>query len=151
MVTESRTQTHRNWNPSLTGYGLAFEPASRHAIGRGTLDNRTPKEYGGCMFTVIETPLFQRQWPLYWSEEERGVFAAYIATHPGSGDVIPESGGLRKVRWSQAGSGKSGGVRVIYYTLTAEGKVVLLTLYAKAKTDNLTGSKLREIRRALEN
>jgi len=31
------------------------------------------------MFTVVETPLFQKQWPLYWSEEERGEFAAYIA------------------------------------------------------------------------
>jgi hypothetical protein len=66
--------------------------------------------------------------------------------------VVPGSGGIRKVRWSRAGSGKSGGVRVIYFTRTAEGEVVLLTLYAKAKTktDNLTGAKLKEIRRALE-
>ena len=48
------------------------------------------------------------------------------------------------------GSGKSGGAQVIYFTRTAEGEVVLLTLYAKAKTDNLTGPKLKEIRRALE-
>ena len=64
--------------------------------------------------------------------------------------TVPESGGIRKVRWGRAGSGKSGGVRVIYFTRTAEGEVVLLTLYAKAKTDNLTGPKLKEIRRALE-
>jgi hypothetical protein len=102
------------------------------------------------MFTVVETPLFQRQWPLYWSEEERGAFAAYIAEHPKAGDVVPDSGGIRKVRWARAGSGKSGGVRVIYFMRTAEGEVVLLTLYAKAKTDNLTGTKLKEIRRALE-
>lgn len=42
------------------------------------------------------------------------------------------------------------GVRVIYFTRTAEGEVVLLTLYAKAKTDNISGAKLKEIRRALE-
>lgn len=102
------------------------------------------------MFTVVETPLFQRQWPLYWSEEERGAFAAYIAEHPKAGDVVPDSGGIRKVRWGRAGTGKSGGVRVIYFMRTAEGEVVLLTLYAKAKTDNLTGTKLKEIRRALE-
>lgn len=48
------------------------------------------------------------------------------------------------------GSGKSGGVRVIYYTRTTEGELILLTLYAKSKTDNLTGSKLKEIRHALE-
>lgn len=99
---------------------------------------------------VVETPLFQRQWPLYWTEEERGVFAAYIAAHPAAGDVVPESGGIRKVRWSCSGSGKSGGVRAIYFTRTSEGEVVLLTLYAKAKADNITGAKLKEIRRALE-
>lgn len=63
---------------------------------------------------------------------------------------MPGSGGVRKVRWGRAGLGKSGGVRVIYFTRIEEGVVVLRTLYAKAKTDNLTGQKLKEIRRALE-
>jgi hypothetical protein len=80
------------------------------------------------MLTVVETLLFQRQWPMYWTEEERGEFAAYIAEHPSAGAVVPESGGIRKVRWGRAGSGKSGGVRVIYFTRTDEGEVVLLTL-----------------------
>ena len=102
------------------------------------------------MLTVIETPLFQRQWPLYWTEDERGSLCAYIAEYPNAGDVVPESGGLRKVRWRREGSGKSGGVRVIYYTRKPEGELILLTLYAKTKTDNLTGSKLKEIRHALE-
>ncbi|MTW19891.1 transcriptional regulator [Allochromatium palmeri] len=102
------------------------------------------------MLTVIETPLFQKQWPLYWTEEERGSFAAYIAENPDAGDVIPDSGGLRKVRWRRAASGKSSGVRVIYYTRTTAGELILLTLYAKSKTDNLTGQKLKEIRHALE-
>jgi hypothetical protein len=114
------------------------------------MDNRAPLAYSLTMLTVVETLLFQRQWPMYWSEEERGVFAAYIAEHPTAGDVVPESGGIRKIRWGRAGSGKSGGVRVIYFTRTAEGEVVLLTLYAKSKTDNLTGPKLKEIRHALE-
>lgn len=102
------------------------------------------------MLTVVETVLFQKLWPLYWTEDERGAFAAYIAQHPNAGEVVRGSGGIRKVRWSRAGMGKSGGVRVIYFTRNAEGEVVLLTLYAKAKTDNLTGAKLKEIRRALE-
>jgi hypothetical protein len=79
-----------------------------------------------------------------------GSFAAYIAEHPNDGDVVPGSGGIRKVRWSRAGTGKSGGVRVIYFTRTALGEIVLLTLYAKNQIYNLTGSKLKEIRRALE-
>jgi hypothetical protein len=64
---------------------------------------------------------------------------------------VPESGGIRKLRWGRSGSGKSGGVRVIYFARKAEGEVVLFTLDANAKTDNLTGPKLKEIRRALEN
>lgn len=102
------------------------------------------------MLTVVETLLFQKQWPLYWSEEERSAFAVFIAAQPDAGDVVPESGGIRKVRWRRAGSGKSGGVRVIYFVRTLQEKVVLLTLYAKANTDNITGAKLKEIRRVLE-
>jgi hypothetical protein len=102
------------------------------------------------MHTVVETLLFQRQWPLYWTEEQRGSFAAHIAEHPTVGDVVPGSGGIRKVRWGISGTGKSGGVPVIYFTRNPEGEVVLLTLYAKSKTDNLTGPKLKEIRRVLE-
>jgi len=102
------------------------------------------------MLTVIETPLFQKQWPLYWTEDERGSFAAYISERPDAGDVVQDSGGLRKVRWRRKGTGKSGGVRVIYYTHTADGELVLLTLYAKAKTNNLTGPRLKDIRHALE-
>ena len=102
------------------------------------------------MLTVVETLLFQRQWPLYWEEEERAEFAVFIANDPLAGVVVRDSGGIRKVRWSREGSGKSGGVRVIYFTRLAEGEVVLLTLYAKSKTDNLAGAKLKEIRRALE-
>lgn len=102
------------------------------------------------MLTVVETLLFQKQWPLYWTEEERGEFATHIAEFPDAGDVVPESGEIRKIRWRRAGSGKSGGVRVIYFMRTDEEEVVLLTLYAKSKTDNITGAKLKEIRRALE-
>ncbi len=58
----------------------------------------TPWAYSEFMFTVVETPLFQKQWPLYWSEDQRGEFAAYIGEFPNAGDVVPHSGGIRKVR-----------------------------------------------------
>jgi hypothetical protein len=102
------------------------------------------------MFTVVETLLFQKQWPSYWMEDERGEFASFISTNPQAGDVVPDSGGIRKVRWKRRGTGKSGGVRVIYYIRNGAEELVLLTLYAKSTTDNLTGVVLREIRRALE-
>lgn len=102
------------------------------------------------MFTVVETPLFQKQWPAYWTEEERGEFAAHLSANPDAGDLVPESGGIRKLRWKRQGTGKSSGVRVIYFMRNQAEEVVLLTLYAKSKTDNLTGPVLKEIRRALE-
>jgi hypothetical protein len=95
--------------------------------------------------TVIETPLFARLWPDYWTEEERIEFAAYVATYPDVGDVIPQSGGCRKVRWSREGIGKQGGVRVIYFNRRAQGNIVLLVIYAKSARDNIAASVLRQI------
>lgn len=50
-----------------------------------------------------------------WSEEERTAFIDYIARNPEAGDIIPDTGGVRKIRWSRRGSGKRGGVRVVYF------------------------------------
>lgn len=114
------------------------------------MDSHESSSYASAVLTVIETPLFQRQWPLYWTEDERGASCSYIALHPEAGAVVPDSGELRKVCWRRRRSGKSGGVRVIYYAQSAKGELILLTLYAKAKTDNITGPRLPEIRDALE-
>jgi hypothetical protein len=102
------------------------------------------------MFTVVESPLFQRLWPRYWDEDERAEFAAYIALDPEAGSVIRGSGGVRKVRWAREGTGKSGGVRIVYLTRNEAGEVYLLTLYAKSVSGNISLNTLKEIRRALE-
>jgi hypothetical protein len=102
------------------------------------------------VLTVVESPIFQKLWPLYWSEEERGEFAAHIAAHPDIGVVIRGSGGVRKVRWSRPGTGKSGGVRVVYLLRNEEGEVYLLTLFAKSESENIPLAVLKEIRCALE-
>jgi mRNA-degrading endonuclease RelE of RelBE toxin-antitoxin system len=102
------------------------------------------------MFTVVETTVFQKIWPHYWHEDERGEFASFISHSPSAGDVVPGSGGIRKVRWKRPGTGKSSGVRVIYYVLNAKEEIVLLTLYAKATTENLSAAQLKGIRDALE-
>ncbi|WP_338114215.1 transcriptional regulator [Thiorhodococcus mannitoliphagus] len=75
------------------------------------------------MLTIAETPSFTRLWPDYWTEEERGEFCVWIARNPLVGDVVPGTGGVRKVRWSMSGSGKQGGVRVIYYNRLADGRI----------------------------
>ena len=103
------------------------------------------------MLTVIETPSFQRLWPDYWTEEERGAFAAWLAQHPDAGDVVPRSGGLRKVRWGRAGTGKSGGVRVIYFNRLANGEIWLLLIYAKSVADNIPANVLRDLKKEFDN
>lgn len=75
----------------------------------------------------------------------------YIALNPTAGVVIRESGGLRKVRWERPGSGKSGGVRIIYFVRSEHGEVMLVTMFAKGKMGNIPAAKLKEICRALEN
>ncbi|MSQ73563.1 MAG: transcriptional regulator [Betaproteobacteria bacterium] len=101
------------------------------------------------MFTVVETPAFSKLCGDYWSEDERGAFAAWIAANPEAGDVIPGSGGCRKVRWSRAGSGKRGGVRVIHYNQLADGRIYLLLVYAKSAQDNVSANVLLKIKEAL--
>ncbi|KQP22452.1 hypothetical protein ASF43_00520 [Pseudorhodoferax sp. Leaf267] len=81
---------------------------------------------------------------------ERAEFASFMAAYPDAGSVIRGSGGVRKVRWSREGTGKSGGVRIVYLTRNQVGEVYLLTLYAKSESENISLSTLKEIRRALE-
>lgn len=89
------------------------------------------------MYAVVETAIFQRYAADIWTSEEKHGFIDWIAEHPDAGDLIPGSGGLRKVRWSRAGMGKRGGARVIYFIKTARGEIWLLIAYAKAKFDKL--------------
>jgi hypothetical protein len=71
------------------------------------------------MYTLIETPIFTADAKTLWTEDERGAFCAWRVQNPEAGDVIPGSGGCRKVRWNRTGSGKSGGVRIIYFNRLA--------------------------------
>lgn len=95
------------------------------------------------LLTVIESPLFSNHWPDYWTAEQHSDFVAYIAGSPEAGDVIPGSGGCRKVRWAGDGKGKRGGVRVIYTLRLANGAVVALTIYGKGAKENIPAHVLR--------
>jgi hypothetical protein len=98
------------------------------------------------MLTVVETAEFLVWAKQVWSEDERDAFVGWIAQNPDSGDVIPHTGGLRKVRFSRQGMGRRGGVRVIYALRRSAGHVVLLLVYAKAKFDNLRPEFLQKLK-----
>ena len=67
------------------------------------------------------------------------------------GEVVPGSGGVRKVRWGMAGRGKRGGVRVIYFNRLSAGEIWLLVLYAKSEAENIPAHVLRQIKEEIEN
>lgn len=70
-------------------------------------------------------------------DDEYALFQQYLINNPEAGDVIPGSGGVRKIRWKQPGKGKRGGIRVIYYVRRQAGEFWMLTLYAKSMHDNV--------------
>ncbi|MEJ7137127.1 transcriptional regulator [Amphibiibacter pelophylacis] len=97
------------------------------------------------LMTVTETPEFIASVSRIWSEAERHDFIDWIADNPDSGDVIPGSGGLRKVRWSAQGKGKRGGARVVYFIRTQQGDLVLVTAYTKGRIENIPAHLLRSL------
>ena len=99
------------------------------------------------MLTVIETPTFQKLVDVVWSEDERLEFVTWLSRNPLAGDVIPGAEGARKVRWNCSGRGKRGGARIIYFNLSAEGVLYLITLYRKSEQANI---KSDAIKRAIE-
>lgn len=100
----------------------------------------------GSLITIAETPRFIEQASAVWSREEREAFVAYIAANPAAGAVIPETGGVRKVRWRREGSGKRGGARVIYFYHDRDRPLYLLMVYAKARQENLSAEEKKIVR-----
>jgi hypothetical protein len=99
--------------------------------------------------TVAQTPIFQKYAAAIWTSDELDRLVNWIALNPLAGDVIPGSGGLRKVRWFASGRGKRGGARVIYYNLLQDGTVWLLMAYTKARLDNLPPKVLKELKNGI--
>lgn len=96
--------------------------------------------------TVIETEIYLRSAERLMTEPERAAVVDFFAADPSAGDVIPGTGGLRKVRVPLAGRGKRGGARVITCFVHARG-VYLLLAYAKNEQANLTPAQAQTLAR----
>lgn len=94
----------------------------------------------------LETPVFTRQIKGLVDDEEYRLLQARLIANPDAGDLIPRSGGLRKIRMRVAGRGKRGGARVIYYWVTAKSQIYMLLAYAKNVQEDLTEEQLRVMR-----
>jgi mRNA-degrading endonuclease RelE of RelBE toxin-antitoxin system len=94
----------------------------------------------------VETPVFTAQLIGLLNDEEYSGLQHFLMRDPDAGDLIPESGGLRKVRWSARGKGKRGGVRVIYYFVDQADQIRFLLIYRKGAKDDLTRSEKKQLR-----
>lgn len=102
------------------------------------------------MVTFVESPLFTKQVHDYLTDSEYSVFQEYLAANPEIGDLVRGSGGVRKVRWSRRGTGKSGGVRVLCFARTEAGEIWLLLIYAKSAVDSIPGHILKALKEEMQ-
>lgn len=109
------------------------------------LSSSTPMAYTRHDFTFIESSIFERTRPAYLDDDEYSELQQFLMQNPEVGELIPGSGGVRKARWTRAGMGKRGGLRIIYYVRYEPNEFWMLTVYAKAKRDNVPAHILRQL------
>ena len=87
---------------------------------------------------IVETVSYLKAVEDIWDEETQIDFKNYISLHPDKGDIIPGTGGIRKIRWQGSGHGKRGGARIIYYVYNDKNPIYLLFAYPKNTQENLS-------------
>lgn len=100
----------------------------------------------------IEAPAFTRHLPDYLSDSGYRQLQARLAANPELGDLMPGTGGFRKMRWADArrGKGRRGGLRIIYYHFSSDHQIWLMTLYDKSEAADLTPAQKKALKSAIE-
>ncbi|BBL73028.1 type II toxin-antitoxin system RelE/ParE family toxin [Methylomagnum ishizawai] len=98
---------------------------------------------------IIEYPGFTKTIGELMDDEDYRALQNALVENPERGDLIPGTGGLRKIRWSLAGRGKQGGARIIYYWWTRTSRLYLLLAYPKNVQDNLTPTQAKRLAEAI--
>ena len=97
------------------------------------------------LITIAELDEYQRRAEKLLAERERQDIVNYVAAFPKTGDLIPGTNGVRKLRWRRGGKGKSGGVRVIYYFHSERMPLYLLTVFAKNERADLSQAERNDL------
>jgi hypothetical protein len=95
---------------------------------------------------IIETSVFTRIIRSLLNDDDYHQLQRVLVQYPDIGELIPGSGGLRKVRWKIEGKGKRGGIRVIYYWMAADNQIWMLYAYPKNRQTDLDREQLKILR-----
>ena len=100
----------------------------------------------------IEAPAFTRYVGDYLDDDAYRALQVRLAQNPLLGDVMPGTGGFRKVRWadSRRGKGRRGGLRIIYFYFESNRQVWLMTLYDKSEASDLSPQEKKLLRVAID-
>jgi len=98
----------------------------------------------------VETPVFTRAICEFVTDEVYRALQIALLLRPEQGSLIPGGGGLRKVRCQSAGSGKRGGLRIIYFWHPEEAVFYMLLAYPKSHQQNLSPEQSRILRRVVK-
>lgn len=109
------------------------------------IDKYNPMDYNTNMQTIVELPEFIKRADKLLSSLEKDELINHLAAHAKAGDLMTGTGGIRKLRWSAQGKGKSGGVRVIYYYYNKSIPLFLLTAFGKGEKANLSKAERNEL------
>ena len=101
------------------------------------------------LHTVVETPEFAAGARQVLTDAERAGLIDHLAATPSAGELMPGTGGARKLRWGAKGKGKRGGARVITYYGGLNLPVFLMAVFAKGERANLTKAERNELRQVL--
>ena len=99
---------------------------------------------------IKETHIFTRIIQEIMPDDEYMKLQTALVNNPKSGDVIQASGGLRKIRWKAPGTGKRGGVRVIYYHLDKAEQIYMIYAYSKKAQSDLTRDQLKQLKKVVD-
>ena len=98
----------------------------------------------------IETSIFTKIISKLIDDDNYAELQNSLALNPEQGDLIQNSGGLRKMRWKQQYKGKRGGIRVIYYLRVQQEQIIFIFAYVKNKAENLTSKQLQTLKSIVE-
>ena len=98
------------------------------------------------MITFVEDEQFTKVADRLLSGDELFALMQKLAAEPEAGDMIPQSGGCRKLRFAARGKGSRGGARVIYFYRSSAGQILLLEIYAKNEKTNLSPNELKVLK-----